>query len=74
MAQFAITLYEIAAHTFMVDALNVEGAVELARGRFDAQLDADTCVSLGLDRRRAPTIVPLPCDLANDPNETFAVN
>ena len=40
VAKFMITLYEISAHTFTVDALTKEGAVELARAKFDAQLHA----------------------------------
>jgi hypothetical protein len=58
MAKFTVTLYEIAAHGFTVDAINEEAAIRLARAEFDALVDPDTCVSLGLDVARSPTVTP----------------
>jgi hypothetical protein len=58
MAKFTVTLHEIAAHTFAVDAINEEAAIRLARAEFDALVDPVTCVSLGLDLSRSPTVTP----------------
>jgi hypothetical protein len=58
MAKFTVTLYEIVAHAFTVDALNEEAAVKLARAQFNARIDAETCVCLGLDLGRPPTVEP----------------
>ena len=66
-----ITLYEIAAHTFTVDALTEAGAVEQAGAEFDGQLDADS-VSLGLDR--TPIVASLSCDLVADSYESIVLN
>ena len=56
MSKFTVTLYEIAAHSFTVDALNKEAAIRAARAKFDAQVDSDTCISLGLDLDRSPAV------------------
>jgi hypothetical protein len=58
VAKFTVTIYEIAAHGFTVDAVNEEAAIRLARAEFDALVDPDTCVSLGLDPARSPTVTP----------------
>ena len=58
MTKFTVTLYEIAAHSFTVDARNEEAAVKLARAQFDAQLDPEACISLGLDLCRPATVAP----------------
>ena len=58
MAKFTVTLYEVSAHGFTVDAVNAEAAIKLARAEFDAFVDPDTCVSLGLDPARSPTVAP----------------
>jgi hypothetical protein len=58
VAKFKVTLYEVAAHGFTVDAVNEEAAIRLARAGFDALVDPDTCVSLGLDLARSPTVTP----------------
>ena len=70
MAKFMITLYEISAHTFTVDALTEAAAVELARAEFDGQLDADS--SPGLDR--TPIVASLFCDLVADSYESIVLN
>ena len=59
MARFTVTLYEIAAHAFTVDARNEEAAVKFARAQFDAQLNSETCISLGLDLGRPATVAPI---------------
>lgn len=56
MATFTVTLYEIAAPTFTVDASDEEAAVKFARAEFDAHIDSETCISLGLDPGRPPTV------------------
>ena len=58
MAKFTVTLHEIAAHTFTVEARSEEDAIELARSAYEAQVDSETCISLGLDPRRPPTVAP----------------
>jgi hypothetical protein len=65
MATFTVTLYEIAAHAFTVDASDEGAAVKLARAEFDAHIDSETCISLGLDPGRPPTVTPASAGLRN---------
>jgi hypothetical protein len=55
MAKFTVTLYETSKHTFTVDARSEDDAIKLARAKFDAFVDSETCISLGLDLGRPPT-------------------
>ena len=67
MAKFTVTLCEIVAHSFVVDALNEEAAITLAYSEFDSQADSAVCISLGLDAARPPTVAIAPDASAGQP-------